>query len=131
MSLYKKIAEIRNQSQLKTLLNEIEDRFGAVPDSVYHLFLVARLKILAEKLEIIAISQQNHSFLVTFKGLNHIESRDIGDLIGKFGRRFGFKMSENLEMTVRCDKLSNVKALLLLIKIFVYLLEKRENENSV
>lgn len=131
IELYKKIAEIRNQSQLKTLLNEIEDRFGTVPDSVYHLFLVARLKILAEKLGIIAISQQNHSFLVTFKGLNHIESRDIGDLIGKFGRRFGFKMSENLEMTVRCDKLSNVKALLLLIKIFVYLLEKRENENSV
>ena len=131
IEMYKKIAEIKSQTQLKALLNEIEDRFGAVPDSVYHLFLVARLKILAEKLGIIAISQQNRSFLVTFKGLNHIESRDIADLMEKFGRRFGFKMGETLEMTVRCDKLSNVKALLLLIKILVYLSEKRENEKNV
>ena len=121
IELYKRIADLKTQEELKEVLAATEDRFGSVPDSVYNLFLVARLKILAEKLGIVAISQQNHNFKVTFRGLNNISAAAISQLLAKFGRRFEFKMTEALEMTVKCGKLSQVKALLFLIKILVFL----------
>lgn len=131
IELYKKIAELRSQKDLKDLLEQVEDRFGSVPDSVYHLFLVARLKILAEKLKISAIHQQNDHFAVTFKGLNGIGGDDLSGLIQEFGKRFSFKMKEDLEMIVKCGKLSNVKSLLLLIKILVFLEKSRKPSINV
>ncbi|MEG2406148.1 MAG: transcription-repair coupling factor [Clostridiales bacterium] len=131
IELYKKIAELKTHTELKSLLSEVEDRFGSVPDSVYHLFLVARLKILAEKLGIVTISQQKDNFKVTFKGLNNIDGKDISALIEKFGKRFEFKMGEALEIIVKCGKLSNIKALLFLIKILVFTLEQKETEVDV
>ncbi|MEG2658254.1 MAG: TRCF domain-containing protein, partial [Clostridiales bacterium] len=128
---YKKIAELKTHTELKSLLSEVEDRFGSVPDSVYHLFLVARLKILAEKLGIVTISQQKDNFKVTFKGLNNIDGKDISALIEKFGKRFEFKMGEALEIIVKCGKLSNIKALLFLIKILVFTLKQKETEVDV
>lgn len=130
IELYKKIADLKTHEELKEVLAATEDRFGSIPDSVYNLFLVARLKLLAEKLGISTISQQSHNFKVTFKGLNNISADDISRLMAKFGRRFSFKMTETLEMTVKCGNLNQVKALLFLIKILVFLETPQEKKQE-
>ncbi|MDO4542137.1 MAG: helicase-related protein, partial [Bacillota bacterium] len=130
IELYKLIADLKSHEELKEVLAATEDRFGSIPDSVYNLFLVARLKLLGENLGITSISQQNHNFIVTFKGLNSISAEDISNLMAKFGRRFSFKMAESLEVTVKCGNLPPVKALLFLIKILVFLSASQEKKSK-
>ncbi len=130
IELYKKIADLRDQESLKSLLAETEDRFGSIPDSVYNLFLVARLKILGEKLGIVSIIQRGHDFKIVFKDLKQIAAGDISRLIGKFGRRFEFKMTSVLEVTVKCGQLSSVKALLYLLKVLSFLDREAEKKSK-
>lgn len=49
ISAYKRIAAIKNQDELYDAYDEIEDRYGTVPQSVYQLMEVARLKAAAQK----------------------------------------------------------------------------------
>lgn len=126
IALYKRIAELKRTRDLKALMTEMEDRFGSIPDSVYHLFLISRLKIVAEKLKIGTIVQQNGNYIVTFKGFNNVKGESLAHLVKKFGRRFAFKMEENLVMQVKLEGFSGAKSLKCLIQIFDEIL-KREN----
>jgi transcription-repair coupling factor (superfamily II helicase) len=121
IAVYKKIAEINSEEEMKEYLNELEDRFGSVPDPVYHLFLVIRLKLLAERLGIVAVSQKKNAFSLVFDGLNNVGSESISRLVQTFGRRFAFAMNDHLEMKVKTEPLSPEKALLYMIKILVFL----------
>jgi transcription-repair coupling factor (superfamily II helicase) len=124
ISVYKRISEISSEDEMKEYLNELEDRFGSVPDPVYHLFLVIRLKLLAERLGIVAVTQKKKSFSLIFDGLNNVGSEKISRLFQTFGRRFEFSMTDHLEMTVNTGNLSCQKALLYMIKILVSLTEE-------
>lgn len=121
IAVYKRIAEIGSEEEMKEYLNELEDRFGSVPDPVYHLFLVIRLKLLAERLGIVAVTQKKNAFSLVFDGLNNVGSEKISRLFQTFGRRFAFSMNDHLEMKVNTGKLSAEKALLYVIKVLVSL----------
>lgn len=126
ISLYKRIAELKRVKDLKALMAEMEDRFGSIPDSVYHLFLISRLKIVAEKLGISIIQQQNENYLVTFKGFNSIKGKSLAPLVKRFGRRFSFKMDENLIMQVNIQGMAGTKPLKYLIQIFDEILKREK-----
>lgn len=129
LSVYKRISEIRNATELKECMDELEDRFGSVPDPVYHLFLVIRLKLLGESLGITGVTQKKGSFLIVFDGLNNLAGDDIQAIFKEFGRHFAFSMNDHLEMTVRTGKLSEVKALLYTLRVLTYL-EKRQQKKG-
>lgn len=129
LSVYKRISEIRNATELKECIEELEDRFGSVPDPVYHLFLVIRLKLLGESLGITAVTQKKGSFLIVFDGLNNLAGDDIQAIFKEFGRHFSFVMNDHLEMTVRTGKLSEVKSLLYTLRVLAYL-EKRKQKKD-
>lgn len=126
IAVYKRIAEISTAAELKECMDELEDRFGSIPDPVYHLFLVIRLKLLAEALGIVSVVQKRGSFRLVFNGLNNIDGDAISVLFKEFGRHFEFAMGDHLEMTVRTGKLSEVKALLYTIKVLVFLVKQRD-----
>ncbi len=130
IGLYKRIAELKRARDIKALMEEMEDRFGSIPDSVYNLFLISRLKIAAEKLAIGTISQQNGNFIVTFRGSNDVRGDSLAHLVKKFGRRFVFKIEGCLVMEIRGEGLAGSKALKFLIQVFDEVL-KREKANDV
>ena len=130
ISVYKRISEIASEGEMKEYLKELEDRFGSVPDPVYHLFLVIRLKLLAERLGIISLSQKKKGFHVVFDGLNNVGREKIADLFKIFGRHFEFAMADHLEMKVHTGKLPAVKAMLYMIKVLVCLTEPDASETK-
>jgi transcription-repair coupling factor (superfamily II helicase) len=130
ISLYKRIAEIRDFRELKECIDEMEDRFGSVPDPVYHLFLVIRLKLLAEALGIVDVKQQKNGFYLTFDGLNNLGGDDIQSLFKEFGRHFEFAMGDRLKMTVRTGKLSEIKALLYTLRVLTFLGKRKYNKED-
>lgn len=130
LSVYKEIAEIDNVADLKRCMEETEDRFGSVPDPVYRLFLVIRLKLLVGELGITAVTQTPREFRLVFRRLNAIDGEDISALMRKFGRRFEFSMTGELVMKIRTGRLDNDKALIFTLKVLTFLAQCRKGKND-
>ena len=118
---------ISSAAELKECMAETEDRFGSIPDPVYCLFLVIRLKLLAETLGVRSVVQKKGGFRLEFDGLNNLNGDDLSALFKEFGRHFEFSMGSHLEMHVRTGKLSEIKALLYVIKVMAFLVKRRPN----
>ncbi len=58
MSLYKKIAHVRNERDTEDLYEELSDRYGEPPEPVLFLLDVALLRALAEKCKIVSLTQE-------------------------------------------------------------------------
>ncbi len=59
IDIYKKISAARSEEEIVEVETELEDRFGMHPGAVEHLFAIARLKLLAIKLGVEKITQQD------------------------------------------------------------------------
>ena len=127
IAVYKRISEISSAAELKECMAETEDRFGSIPDPVYCLFLVIRLKLLAETLGVRSVVQKKGGFRLEFDGLNNLNGDDLSALFKEFGRHFEFSMGSHLDMHVRTGKLSEIKALLYVIKVMAFLVKRRPN----
>ncbi|MBR6408110.1 MAG: transcription-repair coupling factor [Clostridia bacterium] len=67
LEIYKRIADIRTKDDASDVLDELIDRFGDPPDSVYGLIEIASLRNLAASLGVNEISQNNDTLLFYMK----------------------------------------------------------------
>jgi len=72
MEIYKKIASVQTDDELIAVMNEIEDRFGPVPDEVASLLSLAEIRILCKKLSVSALKES--------KGVVEIEFAKVSDI---------------------------------------------------
>ena len=61
---YKRISSADSDSTLGQIHQEIEDRYGKIPESVENLFAYGRLRKLAEKLHLLSIDKTGDGFAV-------------------------------------------------------------------
>lgn len=66
MEIYKKIASIKEESEYIETLNELEDRFGPIPDEVNSLMSIAKIKILCRKLKIDSLKERRGVVTILF-----------------------------------------------------------------
>ncbi|WP_147635107.1 transcription-repair coupling factor [Treponema pectinovorum] len=66
MEIYKKVATIQTKDELDRLFNELEDRFGPIPDEVYSLLSLAEVRIIAKKLSITTLKEHKGEIAVEF-----------------------------------------------------------------
>jgi len=79
--IYRKIAGIRSEIELKQLEAELEDRFGPIPDAVQNLLYIAELKIICRKLSIFQLKERNGTVRVEFSRIASISVDHLIDLI--------------------------------------------------
>ena len=61
---YKRISSADNEEVLRRIYEEIQDRYGTMPDSVENLFEYARLRKLAEEMHIVSVDKTKDGFAV-------------------------------------------------------------------
>jgi transcription-repair coupling factor (superfamily II helicase) len=61
---YKRISSADSEENLLRIYTEIQDRYGKIPESVNNLFDYARLRKLAEAMQIVAVDKTNNGFAV-------------------------------------------------------------------
>jgi transcription-repair coupling factor (superfamily II helicase) len=66
LQAYRTISLARSADDEESIVSELADRFGPVPESVKNLLLVARLRFLAERLGITRITQNGGDMLFSF-----------------------------------------------------------------
>jgi transcription-repair coupling factor (superfamily II helicase) len=100
LSIYRKIASAKNDSDLELLIDEIRDRFGILPMEVKNLFDIMRLKILAKQLMITAISDSNKNVRVFFSKNTKVKAEKILSLYNIFGNKVRF-LEEGFEIKTK------------------------------
>ena len=65
-SLYQRLAMVRDEEQLREMVDELVDRFGTPPREVEHLIEIIRIKLLASSLKIEQIQQAKQSVVIRF-----------------------------------------------------------------
>lgn len=109
LDMYKRISSIRNQDDKYRAEEELEDRYGTLPQAVYNLLSIAHVKALSQKIGIGLIKEHEEHINLYF-----VENPKVGpefvikatDLIGK---RIAFIMTSKPYMKFKYSKLKLTK----------------------
>lgn len=72
MEIYKKIASITTDEEFDGILNELNDRFGPIPDEVSSLLALAEIRIISKKLEISRLKEKQGEVRIEFSKVSKI-----------------------------------------------------------
>ena len=64
--MYKRAAGVESESQLDDVRKELEDRYGPVPAPVRYLLSAAALKLLCERVGVLAVDRKRDSVTIKF-----------------------------------------------------------------
>src|SRR5688500_60469 len=67
LMVYRKIAATRSENELASTLEEIRDRYGALPDSVLNLAEYGRIRVLADRLGVDTIDREGRLVVIKFR----------------------------------------------------------------
>ncbi len=67
LTIYRKIAAVRNEKELEATLDEMRDRYGEPPASVLNLAEYGAVRILADRLGVESIDREGHFALLKFR----------------------------------------------------------------
>jgi transcription-repair coupling factor (superfamily II helicase) len=84
MSLYRRMASLESDEDLDEFGNEIEDRFGTVPDDMQRLLSVISLKIMAKRIGVQKLSLDSTGVSITFSSKDKIRMERFFTLAEQF-----------------------------------------------
>jgi len=85
MEIYKKIAAISKKEELDAVYNELDDRFGPIPDEVYSLLALAEIRIICKNLHISTLKEKMGNVYVEFSKVSDISMEKLMRLITESG----------------------------------------------
>ena len=83
VDIYRKLAMAASEDEVDKIRFEIEDRYGKCPVYVKYLFMLAKIRVLAESLGFIGVETQGDNLKLQIRGGDHIEYFRIN---GRFPR---------------------------------------------
>ena len=101
LEIYRRIADIRTDYDVRDVTDELIDRFGDVPKAVLGLINIAIVRSKAEKMGIYEIKQMPDNMLVYIKQL---KSQAAADIIGKFKGRAMLNAGAKPYIAIRLQK---------------------------
>ena len=67
LMLYRKVAAARREEEIDRVLEEAEDRYGALPDAVLNLADYGRIRVMADRLGVEAIDREGRVVVLRFR----------------------------------------------------------------
>lgn len=114
IEIYKKIAAIKDKKDMYDVEEEIEDRFGDLPEALRNLLMIAYIKSLASASGIVNIAQKGDSINIYFASDAPIKFENISMLVEKFGKFISFNASKAPYFTLKASGLTGSQVLKLL-----------------
>ncbi|MDQ3172055.1 MAG: transcription-repair coupling factor [Acidobacteriota bacterium] len=81
LGIYRRMASARDQATLDRLLEEVRDRYGALPASVLNLAEYGRLRVMADRLGIETIEREGGTLIVKFRGDSRVDPPQVMKLV--------------------------------------------------
>lgn len=115
--MYKRIANAKNNDQLRDLQIEMIDRFGLLPSPVKNLILVTELKVLAGKIGVTKINAFNQNGKIEFGEKAEIDPGVLISLIQIHAKRYQLdgptRLRFTLDGTTHEERILEIKTLLI------------------
>ncbi|HSK89154.1 MAG TPA: transcription-repair coupling factor [Anaerolineales bacterium] len=80
LRLYRRIADLRDETEIDALTSEFQDRFGELPEMVENLFYQMRVKLRAEQAGLSAISWESGQVVLRYPASEDKDGRRLPDL---------------------------------------------------
>jgi transcription-repair coupling factor (superfamily II helicase) len=109
VNIYRRIARVRDREEIKAIIEELTDRFGAVPKEVINLLHVIEIKQLCKKLNIYQVVIGTKGLTLSFHGLKKdFETRLVSFLKNKALLKLGIpKFREDKKVVLFRDFSNN------------------------
>jgi len=101
LSLYRKIATVKDRKSLPDLLEELKDRFGTPPEETLRLLEIMELKLLARRLAVTRIQNVAGKVKILFAHETSVTSQKIFSLIKNREKYFKFLPEGGIELDLR------------------------------
>ena len=108
LEIYRRIADIQDESDASDVIDELADRFGDIPKSVNGLINIALLRSKAKKMGIYEIRQQPEHLIIYVR---QVQSQAVADIIGKLQNRAVLRVGEKPHIAVTIRKNDTVGGL--------------------
>jgi transcription-repair coupling factor (superfamily II helicase) len=81
LRLYRRIASLREESELEPLMAEFSDRFGPLPDMFQNLFYQMRVKLASDAAGLLSVSTEAGQIILRYPALTeNMSQRMLSDL---------------------------------------------------
>ena len=130
IEIYKRIAAIEDLQDKYDVEEELEDRFGDMPDSTRNLIDIAYIKAVGKKLKIIEITHKGREVFLKFSDKQAIDPRTLMIILNENRNKMTFEGSNRpiLKITLRDESPPD---LLMEIKIILErIMELHSNQSS-
>ncbi|HCC07144.1 MAG TPA: transcription-repair coupling factor [Clostridiales bacterium] len=104
IEIYKKIASIRSLEDMREIEEEIEDRYGNIPDSVYNLLHIALMKSHASIVGIRSIIQKGTNIIIDFYEDASFDMEKLLEIIKKHSRKLSYTNMKKAYLTYVIEK---------------------------
>ena len=81
LDLYKRLAEVKSGDELWDIRENLEDRYGAVPEEVGNLFTLIRIRLLALDFGLSSLEQQNGELVAKFGDSHRVDVERLMALV--------------------------------------------------
>jgi len=100
LDVYHRLRDVVNEEELAEFRGELEDRFGKLPKEVENLFLIVRIRLLAQRAAIIAVKETRNEVILSFDKETSVKGDILMTLARDFPRRLAFSSVNGLEIKV-------------------------------
>jgi len=98
LNLYRRLSNLREETDLKAIEEEIHDRFGPPPQEVRNLLGVMSIRILLKKVGITRLDAGRHSLSLTFSQDNPVDPEALVRLVSSKPGMFQFLAGNKLKV---------------------------------
>jgi len=104
LNLYRRLSFIREESELKAMVEEMQDRFGLSPPEVSGLIEVMSVKLLLKKMDISKLDVRHDGLILTFSPDTKLEPEKVIQWFEKRPERFQFLSDKKLRVETGTEK---------------------------
>lgn len=94
LEVYKRIASMESEEDYEDIKEELLDRFSDIPDSLYNLMDIARLKFYANRAGVLELRDRGKDILITFVSGEKLTSEKVDVFLEKYPKRSEFQRKE-------------------------------------
>ncbi|MBH51795.1 MAG: transcription-repair coupling factor [Chloroflexi bacterium] len=130
LMFYKRLSTLTDEEEILIIQNEMSDRFGELPQSIFNIFYVLRVKIMASRIGVKSIVSEYGSIVIRFKYSINSYGAILEDSLGHLGviRRNSIRVNESIGW--QQNLIDVLKTVLETHQRALNLLEISENENN-
>ena len=101
LNLYRRLSSLREESELKAMVEEMHDRFGPPPREVSNLLAVMAVRLILKKMGIARLDVSAGALLLTFTEHTKVKPERLVSLARKNPGRYRFLSEQKLKIKVK------------------------------